>query len=565
MNENKGSRNIVGVLLVIFAVVFGLVYLGISATKNIGKTKAVISVENAVKKLDRLYSDISVSTVAPRKEQISIAPSAVKDALPEIDKYPPQVDNATQAFVEIFSSTEKAGTGKDGWLVDVAKKFNASGQQVDGRTVSVRIRGIASGMGTDYIVSGKYIPDAFSPSNELWGEIIRANGLAVKLVDRRLTGNVPGILLTKAKMDEISKKYGSVNAETVVDAVVNNELALGYTNPFASSTGLNLLVSVLDRFDKANLLSDNAITGFQKFQANIPFVAYTTLQMRDSAKSGVLDGFVMEYQTYANEPSLRTDYVFTPFGYRHDSPLYALGELSAVKTEILDMFNEFCKSGASQQLATDYGFNNLDDYQPMVKSIDGSAVEQAQKLWKEKKNAARETIAVFVADTSGSMEGESMNSLKKSLLNGAQYISKENSIGLVTFSNDVQICLPIGKFDISQRSFFAGAVTDMQANGGTAMYDSIIVASKMLMEQRALHPDAALMLFVLTDGDSNQGHEMKDVEDVMRALKIPIYTIGYNANIKVLQALSSINEAAGINADSEDVVYKLAQLFNAQM
>jgi Ca-activated chloride channel family protein len=73
------------------------------------------------------------------------------------------------------------------------------------------------------------------------------------------------------------------------------------------------------------------------------------------------------------------------------------------------------------------------------------------------------------------------------------------------------------------------------------------------------------MLFVLTDGESNQGHEMKDVEDVMRALKIPIYTIGYNANIKVLQALSSINEAASINADSEDVVYKLAQLFNAQM
>ena len=28
----------------------------------------------------------------------------------------------------------------------------------------------------DYIISEKYLPDAYSPSNELWGEMIKANG-----------------------------------------------------------------------------------------------------------------------------------------------------------------------------------------------------------------------------------------------------------------------------------------------------------------------------------------------------------------------------------------------------
>ena len=52
---------------------------------------------------------------------------------------------------------------------------------------------------------------------------------------------------------------------------------------------------------------------------------------------------------------------------------------------------------------------------------------------------------------------------------------------------------------------------------------------------------------------------------MLKALKIPIYTIGYNANIKTLQTVSSINEAASINADTDDVIYKLGSLFNAEM
>ena len=46
---------------------------------------------------------------------------------------------------------------------------------------------------------------------------------------------------------------------------------------------------------------------------------------------------------------------------------------------------------------------------------------------------------------------------------------------------------------------------------------------------------------------------------------IPIYTIGYNADIKALEEISLVNEAASINADTEDVVYKLANLFNAEL
>jgi len=565
MEENNRNLKNLGILAGISVFVFFLIYGGITLTKNVGKSKTVVTTENATETLNKLYSAITVNTVPARKEQVNIAPTSLEDSLPDISKYPPQVERTTNSFIEIFSSTEKTGDKKDGWLVDTAKAFNKANIKVNGQNVSVRIRGIASGQGMDYIVSGKYLPDAFTPSNELWGDIIKAKGTEISLSEKRLAGNIAGILISKNKYNQLIKKYGAINLKTVTDAVAGNEMAMGYTNPFASSTGLNFLVSTLNTFDSKNLLSEKAVQGFEKFQTNIPFVAYTTMQMRVSAQSGVLDGFILEYQTFLNTPELKYDYIFTPFGVRHDSPMYAIGNLSEEKKEILKKFIEFCKSEKYQKLATDYGFNKFDDYSPEIGAIEGDVISQAQKLWKEKKDSQNAISAVFVADISGSMDGVPLNKLKQSLLSGSQYISKDNSVGLVSFSTDVNINLPIAKFDLNQRSLFTGAVKDLKVSGSTAMFDAIIVASKMLVEEKAKNPNAKLMLFILSDGETNYGHSLNDVRDMLQTFKIPIYTIGYNANIKVLQSLSDINEAASINADSEDVIYKLGSLFNAQM
>ncbi|MEI6602901.1 MAG: VWA domain-containing protein [Clostridia bacterium] len=564
MNK-KGSKTIF-ILIGIAVVVFAVVFLGISLTKNIGKTNEVISIENATAQLNDFYKNITVTDVPARKDPNFIFSTSVKDSLPSISKYPPQVENTTPDYVEIFSSTEKAGSNKDGWLNEMANEFNSSNYTLpNGKQMSVRIRGIASGLGTDYITSGKYLPDAFSPSNVLWGEMIKAKGGKIALIEKRIAGNVAGILLSKAKQDLLVKKYGSINLKTITEAVAANEIAMGYTNPFASSTGLNFLVSTLLTFDAKDPLSSKAVAGFEKFQANIPFVSYTTLQMRESAQSGVLDGFILEYQSLVNIPELLNSYVFTPFGVRHDSPVYAIGELSADKTAILKKFIDFCKQEKGQKIATDYGFNGHNEYKPEAADISGDKIVQAQKLWKEKKDVNKEISAVFVADVSGSMNGEKLNKLKESLVNGAQYIGKDNEVGLVSFSSDVNINLPIAKFDINQRSLFSGAVKDLQASGSTAMYDAIVVATKLLIEQKAKYPNAQLMLFVLTDGETNGGLMLNDVQSMLQAFKIPIYTIGYDANVDALKTLSSINEAASINADAENVVYQLGSLFNAQM
>ncbi|WP_239616537.1 vWA domain-containing protein [Cohnella mopanensis] len=549
----------------IVVVVFALVYFGVNLTSNLGKSKAQVTTEDAAKRLNKLYSNISVTTATPVKGQIDLDPVDVADSLPDISKFPIAVDNTTDQFVEIFSSTEKSGTGVDGWLTEVATEFNNAKVEVEGKAVSVKIRNIASGTAADYIKSGKYVPDAYTPSNELWGEMVKASGVKTQLVSSRLVGNVPGIVIAKAKYDALVDKYGSVNVKTVTEAIANNEFSMGYTDPFASSTGLNFLVTALNTFDSTNILGDKAVQGFEKFQANVPFIASTTIQMRDAAKSGMLDGFVLEYQTYANAADLKSGYVFTPFGVRHDSPLYALGDLPQAKLDIIKKFADFVGQEKYQKLARENGFNQLEDYKSELAVVDGNLISSAQKLWKEKKNGNKPIAAVFVADVSGSMDGEPLNRLKESLLKGQKYLGKDNSIGLVSYSSDVTINLPIAKYDTIQQSMFVGTVKSLQTGGGTATFDGIVVALKMLQDELAINPNVKPIIFVLSDGETNEGYSLKDIKALIESYKVPIYTIGYNANIKALESISSINEAASLNADTDDVVYKIGNLFNVQL
>jgi Ca-activated chloride channel family protein len=123
----------------------------------------------------------------------------------------------------------------------------------------------------------------------------------------------------------------------------------------------------------------------------------------------------------------------------------------------------------------------------------------------------------------------------------------------------------VGKFTLNQRALFTAAVQDMSAGGGTAMYDGILVALKMLVAAKAKQPECKPLLIVLTDGETNTGLGFDKVKPVLAGIKIPIYTIGYNAKLDILRQISAINEAASLNADEGDIAYKIGALLNAEM
>ena len=513
-----------------------------------------------------MVETIEPATATPVKSSVEYTEDedTTADELPDLENNKVTAQATTDLYAEIWCSPEKAGNGSDGWMRELADQFNASGYEVGGQRVSVQIRNVSSGLGNDYITTGKATPDGYTPSNRLWIDMLGAKGIECNSVRERTVGNVAGFLLDKAHYDELVEKYGQCDLKAVTESTGAGELTMGYTNPFTSSTGLNFLVSTLQRYDRKDPLSDAAVEGFRQFQANVPFVAMTTVQMRDAAERGSLDGFVLEYQLYANDSTLSKSYKFVPFGYRHDNPLVTLPTTDPTKKQIIELFADYCDENGAE-LAERYGFNGMESYKSENPEIDGATLLAAQKLYKDNKDMGKPVVAVFVADISGSMDGAPLRALQESLINSMRYINANNYVGLVSYSDYVTIELPIGKFDLNQQAYFKGAVESLRAGGGTATFDGIAVGAQMVQQALAQYPDAKPIIFVLSDGETNSGYDLTDVEGILKALRIPVYTIGYNANIAALKKISSINEAASIDASTDDVVYQLKNLFNANM
>ena len=521
--------------------------------------------DEAKKELKSLMTQVSVDTNSNPVLDIYAEDVSEADTLADIDTFPITVTGNGQINIEIAAATELSADAPDNWINEVAEKFNKAGYEIDGNSVSVSVRKITSGEVVTYITAGGYQPDVFIPSNAAWGMMLDASGCRTETIADRIAGNTAGILIKKDVFDTFKEKYGDVTVGNVLAAANAGDITFAYTNPYTSSTGLNVLCAMLASFDASNPLSDTATNALMEYQKKSPPVAYTTAVLRNQAAKGIINAMVMERQAYSNTPELK-NYIYTPVGIRHDHPVYTFEWTNDQEKAAANMFVEFCKSADMQKLATDKGFNQDDDYAAQDTGMSGADYIAAQKVWKQNKNGGKPIVAVFVADVSGSMDGEPLNSLKQSLISSSSYISSDHHIGLVSYSNGVSVNLPIAQFDSTQRAYFSGEVKNLSAGGGTATYDAVLTGMQMLEDYKEQVPDAKLMLFVLTDGDQNTGYSLERITDVVGGLKIPVYSIAYNYdNVKDLETLSSINEAAQIKANSDDVVNQLRNLFNVNL
>lgn len=541
-----------------------------SSSKNKGssnvKTSSKISAESIEETLQRCLKRVTVRDSKPVQGTVDYSDKGSSN-LPNIEtKYPLTVEGSGDVDIEIFSTSEKAGKNNNGWLNEMAEEFNRQNNRLSsGRTASVSVRSIPSGASSDYISNNVYVPQAYTPSNELFGALAMEQGAKLTLEADSLVANTAGIAISRTAASALSSKYGSVSFETVVDAVADGELQMGYTYPYTSATGLNFLVNALQHFDSSDMLSSDAVSKFQQLQKGIPFVCYTTDQMVNAMQSGTLQAGVVEYQAYTNSAVLKGAYDFIPFGYKHSNPLYSVGDLTSDQKEALSAFISFALGSGPQNHAKEYGFDPDNSFSYNTKPISGADIISAQRLWKEEKDSGTPTIALFIADVSGSMSGDPLTRLKDSLLEASKNIKPDNYVGLLSYSDDVTVNLPIDKFGLEQRSYFAGAVENMRAGGNTSTYDALLAGVNMINEYKKNVPDAKTMIFVLSDGKCNRGTDFGTAEKIVGHYGIPIYTIGYNEELDSLKNLSAINEAVYINADSDDVIYELSALFNAQM
>ena len=269
MNNSKKKLVVMATISVAVFIVIIAVILGVMGSQPEVVTDASGKVVKG-EELSSLMKRVNVNTATPVKASVSVMDNSLYDELPDIDKYPLKVEGRGDINIEIFTSGEKAGTGNDAWLIDCANSFNNSNNKTSsGRTISMSVRSVSSGLAADYIISEKYLPDLYTPSNVLFGEYAIVNGGKLELYKERLVGNTAGLL--------VRKNSGYTDTDSVINAVMNGQINIGYTNPQTSATGLNLLLDIMKK--NGDVTSEAAVNAFAKLNVNIPFVAYTMRRM----------------------------------------------------------------------------------------------------------------------------------------------------------------------------------------------------------------------------------------------------------------------------------------------
>lgn len=524
----------------------------------------IISVEDAKAEMKALLTNVNVTNInAPI--DISDSEHNEADSLADISTFPLTVQGNGQINIEVAADTEMSSEAPDDWMVVLANKFNKENHTYNGKTVTISVRQITGGETVTYMRAGKYRPDLYVPSHAAWGKMLDASGIQTITLCDRLLGNTAGILMSDKVYDGFIAKYKEVNIKNVVEATLAGDLYFAYTNPYSSSTGLNMLTMILKAFDPENPLSQTAADKLSAYQRVSPSTAHTTAVMKNKAAKGIIDTMVMEEQAYVLTPSL-SSYIYVPQGIRHDHPVFTFEYVSQEKQEAARLFIDYCLTDEAQKLGYEKGFNRHEDYKGEEPGLDGNGYLEAQRLWKENKTGGLPVIALFVADVSDSMRGTPLKSLKSALLNASPYIGDDNYVGLISYSKDVMINLPIDQFNEMQRAKFSGAVKNLSTYGRTATYDAVLEGAKLLLEKQEEIPEARAIMILLTDGAQNEGVSYGRIAKIVKAFGIPVYTIAYNMTTpEDLQKLADLNEADAANASNDDIVNKLRDLFNSEL
>lgn len=552
-----------------------------------------ISRESELAKIEVESTDIPTPLTAPE----------LFNTLPSIDEFAVPVHPGVaairegQVIVEIFSSTEKAtasspgSLGVDSWLNEMAETFNREA----GLSGKISVRRIDSGTAYQYILRNQKDPesileyqvDAFSPSNSLWVRMAESQGVQITEINPALLNNLAGVVVRKDALQKLGYSEFNFGLEQLVEQVLAGKIRMGYTNPFASSTGINFLahlVQYLERKTGETYRSQQVVELFKRFQQGVPITYETTLQMRDGVLKGdTLDAMVMEYQTYLQLDAQSLDATaFLPFGELHTNPLVAIGDIAPEKLAVLKEFNQWILNDPrAKGLADRYGFNKELPHSPGT-VIPGADLVAMQRLWKQEKAGGDLTVAIFLADISGSMEGERNRNLRKALVEGAEFISPTSHVGLVAFDSRVFNLVPVAPFEEQQKAAFLAYSSQLPTVGGTAMYDGIAFSADQIIsyiqsvEQSGVRP----VLIVLTDGESNSDQlvsksssrrntHINDIMSVVNQVQLPTYILALDLQDKgIIEELNNAARQTGgdvFRVNTETVVGRIVQLLNSQL
>lgn len=135
---------------------------------------------------------------------------------------------------------------------------------------------------------------------------------------------------------------------------------------------------------------------------------------------------------------------------------------------------------------------------------------------------------IFIIDTSGSMQGGSMEQAKASLQLALRQLNDKDSFNIIAFDNDAELLFPITQMasadNFNKAQHF---IDDLSADGGTEMYRPL--SNALMMRKNKMQSAKAIRQIVfITDGAVANEYELMQLLNNARG-DFRLYTVGIGA------------------------------------
>lgn len=504
-------------------------------------------------------------------------------------------------LITIAYSPEKAG-----WLDGDPKAgvegriqvFNNSNVTVNGKRVLVQGINKSSGAARTEMLRGELRPTIWSPSASTWLEVLKeesGNANVAVGSPRPLVLTPVVISMWRPMAEALGWPQKEIGWSDMLELINDPQgwgkyghpewgrFSWGHTDPEISTTALSTIIAELYAATgktRGLTVDDVKSPRSQEFLRNlaqgIKHYGYNTLVFSENMyKYGLtyISAFPMEEITLIefNKRNPRTQLVaiYPKEGtFMHDDPFIVMSWATPEQQQAAEKFYEFLINEESQRLAMSFGFRpanpnvtladpltpqyGVDPQQPRsgLEFPPAEVLVAAKNAWADTRKPAN---ILIVVDVSGSMEGEKLDAAKAGLDAFLSRVPRQDSIGLITFSDEAQLVVPLGPRDenlITLQTHVQGMI----ANGGTAMFDALNLARQTLID--ANQPDRINAIVLLSDGQDNQSAlSGQELEKLFEESGIAIFPIAYGADAdkEALEHIADYSRTLLVEGDSDDI------------
>lgn len=217
------------------------------------------------------------------------------------------------------------------------------------------------------------------------------------------------------------------------------------------------------------------------------------------------------------------------------------------------------------KFSPEFGVNSQAKYDSL-RPPKPEVVEAMLKSWQEV--AKKPSLVVVVVDSSGSMEGQKLPAVQRTLQTYINSLGPKEQIALIDFDDDIRSPVLVNGTP-QGRDKGMEFINSLEAGGGTRLYDTAIAARNWLGEN--LRQDAINAVLILTDGDDTTseislGALKQELEKsgFNSDQRIAFFTIGYGNerefNPEVLKKIAELNGGYYSKGDPETISKLMSNL-----